>query len=112
MTDTIEVNIQNEQKQKVTQTLSNKKVLASKRQAWVAPGDNVLLADDPDLERMFTAKENVHFLTVEPPKAPGASGRRRPGGGRGQFSSYEFLIDITIIWIYVMGCVCSAGHLA
>ena len=75
-----------EQKQKVTDILKTKKVLASKQQVWVSPADKPMLADDTELEKMFTAKEGVHFLTLELPKAANQRGgpRRRLGGARGK----------------------------
>ena len=76
---------QKEQKQKVLEVLKTKKILATKRQAWVSPADKPMLADDPELEKMFAAKDGVHFLTVELPKAGNQRGpRRRFVGGRGQ----------------------------
>ena len=81
----MEVFQQEQQKQKVLEVLKTKKTLATKRQAWVSPADKPMLADDLELEKMFAAKDRVHFLTVELPKAANQRGpRRRIGGGRGQ----------------------------
>ncbi|KAK7114721.1 uncharacterized protein [Littorina saxatilis] len=82
--NSLEMYQQKDQKEKVTNLLKNKKVLASKRQTWVSPADKPMLADDAELEKMFTGKEGVHFLTVDLPKSQqrgGAFQRRRFGAG-------------------------------
>ncbi|KAL8608369.1 hypothetical protein ACOMHN_002602 [Nucella lapillus] len=84
--NTHELSIQKEQKQKVLATLKGQKVLATKCHAWVScTADRPMMADNPELERMFTSKDKVHFLMLEPPKTRAqrsTPGRRHFGGGR------------------------------
>lgn len=59
---------QQDQQKRVNSLLGDKLILATKGQAWVAPGDKPLLADDPEMAKMFVGKPGVHFLVTDMPQ--------------------------------------------
>ncbi|XP_076448916.1 LOW QUALITY PROTEIN: uncharacterized protein LOC143285481 [Babylonia areolata] len=100
--NTIELNIQTEQAQKVKERLKGQKVLVTKRQNWVSTLDRPMMADDPELERMFEKKDSVHFLMLEPPKTrqqrPMPNIRRNYGFSGGRDGS---LVDVDSILAFL-----------
>lgn len=76
-TDSIEFLQHQEQVQKITDILKTAKVLVTKDHTWVSVNDKPMLADSPDMEKMFSGKPGVHFVITELPRRQGT---RKPLG--------------------------------
>ncbi|XP_025076268.1 uncharacterized protein LOC112553340 isoform X4 [Pomacea canaliculata] len=78
-----------EQVQKITDILKTAKVLVTKDHTWVSVNDKPMLADSPDMEKMFSGKPGVHFVITELPRRQGT---RKPLG-RDNLSRVDDILD-------------------
>lgn len=62
--------------------LKKQKIFPTKKDIWVSVDDNPMIADNPELEKMFAEETNVHFLQLDEQRNPGS--RRKMKRGRGE----------------------------
>ncbi|XP_046338389.2 protein NO VEIN-like isoform X3 [Haliotis rufescens] len=82
--------------------LKKQKIFPTKKDIWVSVDDNPMIADNPELEKMFAEEKNVHFLQLDEQRNPGSKrkmkrGRDQPKHDPEEITSFVGLFKIATL---------------